>query len=139
MPKETVAELITLLVDRFPYIVVLLNATPADFQKAEQLRRKFSDRVYVIQYSPEVLNFCALVKLCNVVISPDTAIVHIAETFDIPVVGLYKNSREHCDEWGVHHQKSVIIMSDDDKEITSISAQKVFEAFVELNEYYQIV
>ncbi|MBI3259681.1 MAG: hypothetical protein HYZ54_09435, partial [Ignavibacteriae bacterium] len=132
-------ELIFLLTKQYPYVSILLNATPQDLPKAESISIKFPCNVKILKYSHEVLNFCALVKQADAVISPDTAIIHIAAAFDRPVVGLYKNSIEHCIEWGPEHSKSIIVMPDGKQEIYTITPQKVFNAFIELNDRYKIV
>ncbi len=140
MPVDTVSTLIKLLTDTYPHCVVLLNATKQDTDKAKHLESQFPGKVQILPYSPDVLNFCALVKLCNVVISPDTAIIHIASTFDIPVVGLYKNSEHHCKEWGPQHSKAILVHPDEETgEVRTIQHDKIFSAFQELNNRFTFI
>ena len=140
MPVDTLSMLIKSLTDKYPLCVVLLNATKQDSDKALHLESQFQGRVQVLPYSSDVLNFCALVKLCSVVISPDTAIIHIASTFDIPVVGLYKNSEHHCKEWGPQHDKAILVHPDEEAgEVRTIKHDKIFSAFEELNNRFTFI
>jgi ADP-heptose:LPS heptosyltransferase len=53
----------------------------------------------------------ALVKFLDVIISPDTAYVHIASALDIPTVGLFWNNMQKITEWGPRAKNSVIVTS----------------------------
>lgn len=137
--EETVSELIHLLIETYNDAVILLSATPQDVEKAQRLGGKFFGKVMILPYSPDVLNFCAIVKLCTVVISPDTAIVHIAATFDVPLIALYINSERHCKEWGPQHKKSKIIVSQGVNLISDIEASSIFKNFVELEKQFGLM
>jgi ADP-heptose:LPS heptosyltransferase len=139
MPETTVSELIALLIEAYPHVVILVNASPIDIQKAQRIRSLFRNNVILLPYSSDVLNFCAVVKLTDVVISPDTAIVHIAATFNVPTIGLYKNSEQHCTEWGPQHEQSIVVMPKSENPVSAIDARSVFGAFEKLNQQFRMV
>ncbi len=140
MPFETVSSLIKLTIDKYPDALILLNAIQQDIDKANQLQSLYHGKVHILPYSSDVLNFCALVKLCTVLISPDTAIIHLASTFDIPVVGLYKNSEHHCIEWGPQHSKAILVHPDEEMgQVSTIQPEKIFNSLIELNNQLQFI
>jgi len=49
----------------------------------------------VVPYpSLSILDVASLIKRFNIVISPDTSIVHIASTFNIPIISIHENNKE---------------------------------------------
>lgn len=63
---------------------ILLLSTPAEMHFAE----KISEGKTVV-YSPNFDEFAAVISKINLLISPDTAAVHLASAFKTPVFGLY--------------------------------------------------
>lgn len=55
-----------------------------------------------------------LFRLCeraNLVISPDTAVIHIASAFDTPVIGIYQNNGVKSVQWGPRSKAAGIVLS----------------------------
>ena len=63
---------------------IILSA-PADLAKAESI----SDKMIPIYYSESFEIFSAIITKLDILITPDTSIVHIASAYKIPVFGLY--------------------------------------------------
>ncbi|MBK9248071.1 MAG: hypothetical protein IPM69_08170 [Ignavibacteria bacterium] len=139
MTQETVEELIELLLKFYPNMHILLNVAPAETHKFSALCELFPENVHILPYSSDVLNFCALVKKCSTVISPDTAVVHIASAFEIPIVGIFNNSVRHAKQWGPQHRKSVVVMSTHQDDLRIVTSEQIFRGFQQLNNNYQIV
>ena len=78
--------------------VPLIFSTPDDRVKAI----KISDSVPGTMVTPEcrtVLHAAALVKHLRMMITPDTALVHIASSYEIPVLGLFPQREGHMPLW----------------------------------------
>lgn len=139
MTRETVGEVVALFVKFYPSIHILLNVAQVNIDTYSELSARYSDHVHILPYSPDVLDFCAVVKRCSAVISPDTAIIHIAAAFGIPLVGIYKNSERHAQQWGPQHGKSVIVLSEDNDDLRTVTSERIFKAFQQLTKQYSIV
>ena len=72
-----------------------------------------------MQKSPFKTYFAAvaLVKHADVVISPDTSIVHAAAAFDKPLLALYEKDRTSCylnsRAWGPNNSRAIMVQSDE--------------------------
>ncbi|MBS1537417.1 MAG: glycosyltransferase family 9 protein [Bacteroidetes bacterium] len=139
MLEGTVKLLISKILANNSEIIILLNAIPIDLYKAKYLCEIFPDSVHILPHSSDILNFCACINLCDIIISPDTSLIHMATAFDKPIVGLYKNSEKHCKEWGPQHEKAVIIVPDGEKNVSEIEYTSIYEAFNTLNKKYSIL
>lgn len=70
---------------------IIIIAAPAEKERAIQIAEAVNNAVYLETKS--IIEVYSIVKKANLVISPDTSIVHIAAAFDKPLLGLYsKNS-----------------------------------------------
>jgi len=76
-----------------------------------------------------ILEAAAVVARCRAVISPDTSIVHIASTFDLPTVGLYPRSDRNATIFGPLATPHRILMPAPDADFTSIPIESVLDAF----------
>ncbi len=78
--KGLVSEII-----KYPEIKVILLCSPQDKHKAMEI----SDGSIPIFYDESFENFSAMISKLNLLITPDTSVVHIASAFNVPVFGLY--------------------------------------------------
>jgi ADP-heptose:LPS heptosyltransferase len=56
-----------------------------------------------------------LFRLCeraDLVISPDTAVIHIASAFDTPVIGIYQNNGVKSVQWGPRSKAAGVVLSE---------------------------
>jgi len=64
---------------------ILLMCSEKDLPKANEI----SEDAIAIYYSPQFDDFCAMIQNIDLLITPDTSIVHVASAFKRPVFGLY--------------------------------------------------
>lgn len=57
------------------------------------------ENVYSLSNQTSILETAALIKRANLVISPDTSVIHIASAYDRPTLGLYITSFENNVKW----------------------------------------
>lgn len=73
-------------------------------------------------------NLNQLFRLCeraDVVISPDTAVIHIASAFDTPVVGIYQDNGVKPVQWGPRSSAHAIVLSQSALTIEGFSVEEV--------------
>jgi len=139
LPEKNLRLLLKSFVESYTNIFLFLNAVGEDLQKANRLSEVCKEKIIVLPFSSDVLNLCALINQSDTVITPDTAIVHIAAAFDKPLIGLYPNSERICKEWGPQHDKAILVVPDGDNYVSDIEFTSIIEAFTRLNKKYSIV
>ncbi len=70
----------------------------------------------------------------DLMITPDTSIVHIARAFDVPVVGLYSKFMKNFMLWRPYDQEIGAVVSANDGNIFDITVEQVFDTFTSLVE-----
>ncbi len=98
---------------------IVLLTYPAVTNLLILLSDKF-ENIFIFSKTNSIFHSISLIKHANLVISPDTAIIHIASGFNKPIIGLYKDNLENLNHW---HPKSInnvkiILFKDDVNEIT---------------------
>lgn len=90
-PIDAMHDVIRLLEQRFPEVRIIVLAAPSDKLYATQVASGTSAQVFNAGTGYE--SFAASIALCDWLLSPDTAAIHVAAAFDIPSVVLF--SRDH--------------------------------------------
>ena len=74
-----------------------------------------------------LLEVSALISRLDLLISPDTSLIHIARSFDTPVVGLYSRATKNFRRWRPYRQDDGAVVGDHHDNIYDITAEQVFE------------
>ncbi|RME22796.1 MAG: lipopolysaccharide heptosyltransferase family protein, partial [Candidatus Zixiibacteriota bacterium] len=110
---------------------VLLFSTPAERSQIRKLAAHFDGRVVMIPDGLTIIGASALLRRLDLLITPDTSLVHIARSFHVPVVGLYPNFMRNYLLWRPYDQERGAVVSPT-TEIRDISVEQVYETFCEL-------
>lgn len=126
---ENNVTLLKLLFEKYPEIQVVMSAQPEDRDTA----RAILDAVQHpnVRLQPEHFGLhetMALIKEATMLISPDTANVHIAATFKVPCVILCTPISSGI-EWTPLNVEHINVYTKQVAPISTISALEVFEAF----------
>lgn len=109
---------------------VVLCYAPSEKEKAEYIKEQLKD--FVVFKSRNISDIVSLVKKCDYLISPDTAIIHIAAAFNKPVFALYSGSDHFYKKF---HPLSDIFVTvraeNEDAGIKSIKIKDCVEKFFE--------
>jgi ADP-heptose:LPS heptosyltransferase len=84
--------------------LIILFAMPPDRERAKRLVNESENRIAVV---PEGLNLneaSAIISQLDVLISPDTSLIHIARSFKVPVVGMYPQPPHNFIRWHPYEQ-----------------------------------
>jgi ADP-heptose:LPS heptosyltransferase len=109
---------------------VILFMTPEDRPRGERLCQQFHERLHLIPNGLNLTEVSALIKKIDVMITPDTSLVHIARAFRVPVVGLYSRFRKNFLLWRPYGQEIGAVVSNHDDNIFDIAVDEVFATFV---------
>jgi len=128
---ENAQVLLNRIREHCPKSRVLLISVKADRPQSEQLAAKLAG-VYQVPPDLSLLEASAILARLDVLISPDTSLVHIARSFDVPVVGLYSRFMKNFLLWRPFGQEVGAVVSGNDGNIHDITVDQVFDAFVKL-------
>lgn len=129
--KDDAEALCRQLADRYPDHAVIVIHPPGDRERAAALVAGSARPNVMLSFATEhVLELAALVRECDLVVSPDTAVIHIASVYNKKVLGFYVNSGNH--RWFYPMCDSFRIMLSPTENITQIDRQAAFAAIDEL-------
>ena len=83
--------------------------------------------------SNDILEISDLISNVNLVITPDTSLVHIASAFNIPIIALYPNVNWNYERFSPKSDIQEIIISDSEKDIFNIKTEEVLNKFTKID------
>ena len=98
------------------------------------LVKMLGDRVVNVPEGLSLVDASALLGKMDLLISPDTSLVHIARSFRVPVVGLYSRFMYNFMLWRPYMQEEGAVVSGNEHNIHDITVDQVYDAFVTLVE-----
>lgn len=128
-PAARVEELCVRLLERGQR--PLLMSVPSEREGAAAI----AARLPAVITAPEcstILHAAALLRDIAMFITPDTGLVHLASSYDIPVVGLYRSNEEHLPLWFPWRVESEVLM--DPHRVGNIQVDEVMRAVKRLAE-----
>ncbi len=123
----------------FPNSQIIVFTIPSERERAVQLCHSVQSGLSIIPENLELADVCALVKNLDVLITPDTSLVHIARAFQVSVVGLYTRFMKNYLLWRPYGQETGSVISGHDNNIHDISVGQVFETLVKVTSLSQQV
>ncbi len=116
-----------------PRCRILLISVKADRAQSETLASQVAGSAQVPP-GLSLIEVSAILARLDLLISPDTSLVHIARSFHVPVVGLYSRFMKNFLLWKPFGQEVGAVVSGNDGNIHDITVDQVFDAFVKLIE-----
>lgn len=107
----------------------IIFSTMADRDKAQDIIAGTKTKTVLIPENLSLLDVSALMSKLNMLISPDTSMIHIARLMQIPVVGLYSGHIRNFQSWRPYKQKFGIIVGQNIDNLFDIKPEQVFEQF----------
>ena len=111
-------------------IDIVLFSLPARREELEEIIRKHSLTHVVLSYPTQsILDATALLREMDLIISPDTSIIHIASACNIPTVGIFRNNDPHINRWGPRSDLHAVIKSNvlDENSVEGFSIEELFK------------
>ncbi len=119
-------------VEVYPDAVFILITMPAERHKGDRLQKALNDRVVQIFPEATLPEVSAVIKGLDMLISPDTSLVHIARSFRIPVIGLYPEFKNIYRQWLPYRFERGLVLSRGDDNIFNIEVNEVWARFQEI-------
>lgn len=125
--------IIELLVKKLPDTEILLHYSPEDEEKAKLIAGKTDWKVIFFPTVSDMLLVSAVIKMASLVVTPDTSIVHIAASFDVPTIAFYSNKDNSIKEWLPLSDKAKILIAPDNQSIEEIDEKEISKLIEEFN------
>ena len=133
-PEEKSRELLQRILDYRPDAMIVLFTVGNDRERANRLIKILGARAVNVPVGLSLSDASALLSRMDLLISPDTSLVHIARSFRVPVVGLYSRFMYNFMLWRPYMQQDGAVVSGNEHNIHDITVDQVFDAFVTLVE-----
>lgn len=130
--EEKSIELMQKISDLSDDYTILLFTMPHERERASAIQKAINGDIHIIPNNLNLTSVAAIIKLIDVMITPDTSIVHIARSFNVPVVGLYSRYMKNFMLWRPFDQNIGAVVSANDDNIFDITVEQVFETFQKL-------
>ena len=114
-------------------IQIIILTTPSNFQITTKKVSKIALDYVVTSYKTEtILDVAALIKHLDLVITPDTSIVHIASAFNIPIVTIHEDNRDSYQLFAPTSKYSRTVFSEFSDQLDGYNVDKIIENSISL-------
>jgi len=126
-PTEKFTALVRRLVANVlrPYVIVTTD--PRDRARGEEVTAGRAGDVALVPDGLDLIDVSAIIARLDLLITPDTSLVHIARSFRVPVVGLYNGAYRNLYLWQPYRQPEGVVASPHVDLIADITVDQVME------------
>lgn len=125
-PLKCYIELLDKLSNTFTKLGVIVSTHPKDKNLLLKIHQQKIKNVFCLPSSESIWNTIAILSLCDIVFTPDTSIVHIANMMNKPSVFLMISKITNTKVWMPESKFNRIIFSQS-KKFKDISTKRVYE------------
>ena len=125
--NENYRQLSNEILSAYPGSRIVLFTIPSERERGNQIIGRNNSRVSLIPDKLDLTDVCAIIAGLNVLITPDTSLVHIARALKIPVVGLYTRYMKNYLLWRPYGQEVGSVISGNDHNVHDITVDQVLE------------
>lgn len=94
--KEQIIQLANALKN---YTIIILSL-PTRQTEIKKIIQNYNLKNCILSYPTKtIFDAAELLRSCNLLISPDTSLIHIASALDLPTIGIYRNNDDHINLW----------------------------------------
>lgn len=109
-----------------PDLQVIAIVTPKERERGRQLCRVDAAHIHLVEDGLDILSVAAVISHLALLISPDTALVHIARALQVPVVSMHPARQRNLALWRPYRQQYGAVQSRSDTDIHDITVEQVF-------------
>ena len=124
-------DLIRTISEKHKDVIFITLSTENDKQTKEAINKKIGNDLIIEQTNYSFHHYASYIYMCDLLISPDTAAVHIGSAFNKPIIAMYPNYEWNFVSWQPLSTEFRAIKSKMDF-INSISVDEVADSFTEL-------
>ena len=106
---------------------VVLNFVPKDLDIAKRIKGN-NTNIHLFP-SRSIMDAVSLIKRAQLLISPDTAAIHIASAFNVPTLGLYTSQEWNYSRFRPLSLQSLVIQSKEGEALSTLTPNEILTAF----------
>jgi len=126
--------LIEQIIASYKNCTIILITAPNERFKGDAIEKQFDKNVVQIPPNSNLSEVSALISKLDILISPDTSLVHIGRSFQIPVIGLYPAYKNVYRQWRPFNQEEGLVLSYSGNNIFGITVAQVFDLFKKMTQ-----
>ena len=112
--------------------IVILNS-PNRVSKTKKIASELDLDFVIPSYTTKtILDVAALIEQLDLIISPDTSIVHVASALDKPIVSIHENNKYSFRSWSPSSTQTKTVFSPKENSIDGFDVERVIEFSNEL-------
>lgn len=127
LPVEKWVEVIEYIFSKNLSKKINLLAMPENQAEAEQIKSRFPDKINYPIPTKDIYEAGVVIKNSSLLVSPDTALVHVAAAVKTPIIGLYQNKGLNMKRFSPYNATCEIVLSPD-REIGNIKVDQITAA-----------
>ncbi len=127
--EKKFVELLNQLGESNPRNFISLLCAPNERALAESIKEKCNCQVELIPPRGSILQVAAIISHLDILISPDTSLIHVARQYDVPVVGIYPTHGRSLAQWSPYGQPDGVVLGGSACDIFDITVQQVFQEY----------
>lgn len=104
---------------------LIIIAAPSDRTRGEELLTHVPDSVRLVPPGLGLIDVSSLISRLDLLVSPDTSLIHIARAFKVPVVGLYSRAPKNFERWRPFDQPDGPVVGKNLDDIFDITVNQV--------------
>ena len=126
-PDDHCADLCGKLTNWRNDVHIVIITDPGDRTRGERLLAMTGGNVTLVPDGLGLVEVSALISRLDLLLSPDTSLIHIARSFQVPVVGLYSRATKNFRRWRPYRQADGAVVGSDIDTIRDITVEQVFD------------
>ncbi|MEE8437216.1 MAG: glycosyltransferase family 9 protein [Candidatus Neomarinimicrobiota bacterium] len=127
-PLENWLKLVQEIIDLDEKFSFLLFAMKPEHSSAEIMKEKFNEKIEYPLFSPHLFEAGSIIQNCDLLISADTALVHVAAAVGTPVLGLYSGDKRNRERY-IPYRIDFEIVNSVRLNIKDVKPEEVITAF----------
>lgn len=124
-------EFLRILRAKHPESAIIIGSKPSDASRAHEIAAGMPD-VFVLPAQSSFDSFAAAVAHLDILLTPDTSVVHLASAFSIPSVVLFIQSNPELRVWEPFRSPHISVVTGSD-DIRTITLEHVADAWTRLS------
>jgi ADP-heptose:LPS heptosyltransferase len=105
---------------------IIIIVVPGEQERGKSVAAATGASAMVVPDGMDLIGVSAIIARLNLLISPDTSLIHIARSFRVPVVGLYNRASKNFQRWRPYQQPDGAVVGNDVDTIYDITVEQVF-------------
>ena len=116
------------LLNKYSNIKIVIIHSPNSVSKTNKILSELDLDFVIPSYTTKtIIDAAALIEQLDLIISPDTSIVHVASALDKPIVSIHENNKYSFRSWSPSSTLTKTVFSPKDNSIDGFDVEKVIE------------